>query len=604
MKKRNVNNLIMVIVFIIFVTSNMLVFVLFKNSRIDLTHDKIYTLSEGTKNVLNSVKGNITLKFFYSKTDAVTLGYLNNYAQRINDLLREYTTTFDGSRPTRAKSRIIIEKYDPISDSDEQELAERYALQPISMPGGMTLYFGLVGINDHGDEQVIPVFNPSREEFLEYDITRLIYNLANSKKKVIGVISSLPLTTEGNSWTVIDELKKTYDVKDISNKISEINSIDLLMIIHPKGLSDKYLFAIDQYIVSGKNALIFVDPHCEAEIPPAGNPMAVMEMKRDSTLNSLFNAWGIKMEEGKIAADLDRATNVNTGRDIVPYIIWLSLTGEDLAKNDVVTSRLESILLPSTGKLVITPVKGINYTTLIKTSKKAETIDSASLVFSSPEVLLNEFISGDIEIPLAVRINGLFKSAFSKVIKEVSRPSNVIIVTDADMLADRFCVETQNFLGHRIMLPINDNLNFVYNAVENLSGSNELISIRCRGSFARPFLKVNEIEANAELKWKEQEMLLSKKIEEINARLKDIPAASGKDKTSAIGSLINEEINKFRLERQNAQKKLRYVRLNLRQDKEALGNLLFSLNTFLVPLIISIIGVSIYINRKKKRNSP
>lgn len=571
----------------------MIVFALFRNSRVDLTHDNIYTLSDGTKNIVKNLKGNITLKLFYSKTDAVTLGYLKNYAERINDLLSEYKTI--------SKNKIIIEQYDPLSDSEEQEWADRYAIQPIPIPGGSSIYFGLVGINELGDEQVIPVFNPSREEFLEYDITRLIYNLGNPKKKIIGVISSLPIMEAGKPWTVIDELKKTYDVKNITTKMSEINSIDLLMIIHPKGLTEGDLFAIDQYIVSGKNAIIFVDPYCESDLSPAGNAMAVVQMKRDSNLDILFNAWGVKMENNKIIADIDKATKVNTGRDIVPYVIWLSLGGEDLAKNDVITSKLESILMPSAGKLTINAVKGITYTILIKTSQKAETIESSSLSFSSPEVLLNEYVCGGTEIPIAVRLNGLFKSAFSKGIKEATTSSNVIIAADVDMLADRFSVETQNFLGQKIMLPINDNLNFVYNAVENLSGSNDLISIRSRGTFARPFLKVNEIERTAELKWKEEEKQLSTKIDEINARLKEIPVKKGKDNNPIIGSEINEEINKYRQERQNAQKKLREVRLRLRQDKEELGNILFAVNTFLIPMIICILGSVLYIKRKQRK---
>jgi ABC-type uncharacterized transport system involved in gliding motility auxiliary subunit len=631
--KRNISFITaLIIIFLIFVLSNMIARATLRNWRFDLTEENIYSLSEGTKNILNNIKGTITLKYYYSKTDAVSIPIFKNYSDRVSSLLKEYKIA--------GGNNIVIEIYDPRPDTEEQEWAEKFGLQSYPVQGGTPIYFGLVGINELGDEDVITFFDPNREEFLEYDITRLTYNLSNPEKKIIGLITSLPIlgsevnpmnpTAQSDEpWLFTTELEQTYTLRDLGASPDSIDDdVDLLLIVHPKKLSDTTLFAIDQFVLKGGRALIFVDPFCEADTPKQDpqNPYAQLTAKRDSNMKKLFKAWGVELMEGKIVADKERATQVNTGNNqIIPYIIWLSLTEQDIDKDDVVTGKLENILMAFPGALKTQEIEGITHTPLIETTQKAATVDAMNLRFQTPQGLLQKFSPGSEKFTLALRVSGTFKTAFpdgkpqteekdtkneeennekekdsSEVLKQSKEESNVIIVADVDMLTERFSVKVVKFFGQKLATPLNDNYNFIYNALENLSGSNDLISIRSRGKLSRPFTKVQEIERAAEEKWKDQEEALKNKVDEINKRLTDLQKPGKESNQMMLSKAIQDEINKFRLEKQKKQKKLRQVRRNLRQDKEALGNKLFVINTFLMPLLISCFGIVVFIVKRKK----
>jgi ABC-type uncharacterized transport system involved in gliding motility auxiliary subunit len=633
--KRNISFVTaMVIIFLIFMLSNMIARGALGRWRFDFTDEKVYSLSEGTKNILKDIKGKITLKFYYSKKEAVGIPFLKNYSDRVSDLLNECKLAGGG--------QIIVESYDPRPDTEEQEWAEKFGLQGYPIQGGTPIYFGLAGLNELGDEDVISFFDPNREEFLEYDITRLIYDLGNPEKKVIGLITSLPVLGSGGNpmdptgamggsepWLFTTELEQGYTLRDLGTSPEKIdNDVDLLLIVHPKKLPDTALFAIDQFVLKGGRALIFVDPFCEADKPEADpqNPYAQMTAKRDSNMEKLFKNWGVELVQGKVAADRNRATQVNAGNNqILPFIVWLSLTDKDIDKNDVVTGKLENILMAFPGYLKTLEKEGITHTRLIETTKEASTVDAMTLGFQNPQSLLQKYIPGTEKMALALRVSGKLKTAFpdgkpkkedkdngekkqseesdsnkDEFLKESKEDTNILIVSDVDMLTDRFSVEVMNFLGQKLARPLNDNYNFIYNALENLSGSNDLISIRSRGKFSRPFTKVQEIERAAEEKWKDEEEALKSKVDEINKRLAEIQKPGEETSQQMLSKAIQDEINKYKSEKINTQEKLREVRRKLRQDKEALGNWLFVINTFLMPLLIACFGIALFIFKKKK----
>ncbi len=625
MKGRGSFVIALIILIMIFVFSNIVISAVFKNFRIDMTEENIYSLSKGTKSILNKLKGNITLKFYFSRTEAASIPQIKNYASNVRDLLNEYEDVSDG--------KINLEYYDPRPDTEEQEWAERYGIQAIPLQGDVPIYFGLAGVNELGNEDVIAFFDPQREELLEYDITRLVYDLSNPSKKVVGFISSLQILGKDinpyappsinnrriEPWIFTGELKQTYKLIELGASIKKIpDDIGILIIIHPKDLSDNTLFAIDQFILNGGSALIFVDPYCEADVPPHDpkKPYTAVFSKRDSNMERLFSSWGVELVKDKVAADRNIAVRVNTASNrILPYVVWLNLNEDNISRGDVTTAKLESILMPYAGVLKTKEIENVTFTTLLETTNKATTIKTQNIGISEPDTLLSNFQPGSEKLTLALKISGMLKTAFPEgrpaiegeedekikdaSLKESKEKTNIVVVADVDMITDRFSVRTQDFLGQKIAFPLNDNINFLNNALENLGGSDDLISIRSRGRFTRPFLKVQEIERVAIERWKDEEMLLMQKVSEINNRLRELIRPGKKQKEQVLSKAIQDEINKYRIERAITQKKLRDVRRKLRQDKEALGNNLFIINTFLIPFIICCYGVVMFISKRR-----
>ncbi len=614
----------LVIIFLIFLLANMIVGSTLTHWRIDMTEENIYTLSQGTKNILNDLTEGVTLKYYVSKTETVTLPFIKNYAERVKGFLEEYKRA--------GKGRIILEMYDPRPDTEEQEWAEKFGMQRVPLQNGVSIYFGLAGVNERGDEDVIPFFNPNREEFLEYDITRLIHKLSNPEKKTIGLISSLPVlgakpdpyTAPGpgnrsiDPWLITQELQQLYTIEDLTGSVEAIpDKVDVLLLIHPKELPETTLFAIDQFILRGGRALIFVDPFCEADTPSHDpqRPYETLFAKRASNLKKLFTAWGIELTEGKVAADRNLAAQVNVDRNrTMSYVVWLMLSDKQIKSDDVVTGKLENLLMAYPGFFKTKDVDRLNVTPLLLTTKDASGVNASYMELRNPETLLDRFVAGEEAVPLAVRVSGIFRSAFpegkpgskkeeeekqDEVLSQSAEESNVIIVADVDMISDRFSVRIQNFLGQKIAFPLNDNLNFFYNAIENLTGSHDLISVRSRGTFQRPFTRVKEIEKAAEDRWKDEEKGLEQKVSEINTRLQELLRPGGDAKKQVLSRAIEDEINRYRGEKKKTQKKLREVRRKLREDKESLGNRLFVMNTFLIPFLICCSGIAVFIARRR-----
>jgi ABC-type uncharacterized transport system involved in gliding motility auxiliary subunit len=623
-------------VVLLFVVLNTVSGPLLRIFRIDLTQEHLYTLSEGTKTIVKNLKEPVKLKFYFSSTDMNDYPVLKNYGERVEDLLSSYA---------RLSREVQLEIFDPRPDSEESEWAEKYGLSGIQVPGGAVLYCGLVVANEMGKEETVAFFDSKREEFLEYDITRLISSVSNPNKTKVGIYSSLPIEGvmknpympqqqgEGSEpWYFLNDLKQLYDVQMIPN-LSEIpQEINLLVLIHPKKLSDPDQYAVDQYLLSGKSALILTDPFCEGD-PAADSQQNPMMMgggaARDSELPLTLAKAGLEMPKGKIIIDRDLATQVQTQNgEVSNYYVWLNLTGNQANKEDAVTGKLDSMHFPYSGFFVLKEEgkKDLVMESLLTSSPTAGIGDATLLLFGgTPDRIAQSYIPGLEKLPIAIRVTGKLKTAFpagkpklvenpalakkeekkeekkdttkenkaqeSKLhLSESTKPVNLILVADVDFISNRFSLNVANFMGNLLISPINDNLNFFFNALESLSGSVGLNSIRCRGKFSRPFLRVKEIEKRAEARWQEEEKSLNQKVEEINGRLQTLMKQQGDNKGLANKAIL-DEMQKFRNEKADTQKKLRSVRKNLRQEKEDLGTQLFLINTFLMPILILLYGL-------------
>ncbi|MBN2144347.1 MAG: GldG family protein [Candidatus Aureabacteria bacterium] len=621
----------LIAIVILFIVINAVSAPIFRIFRLDLTQEHIYSLSDGTKTLVKNLAEPVKLKYYFSATDSNDYPVLKNYGERVQDLLSGYA---------RLSKQIELEIVDPRPDSEEAEWAEKYGLSGIQLPGGFVLYCGLVVANETGKEETIAFFDPKREEFLEYDISRLISSVSNPNKIKVGIYSPLPLEgvmknpymrqqTEGSDpWYFLNELKQLYDM-EILRELSPIPpEINLLILIHPKQLSETDQYAVDQYILSGKSALILVDPFCEGDASEGQNPM-MMGGARDSELPPTFTKAGIEMPKGKIILDRDLATQVQTQNgEVFNYYVWLNLTSAQTNKSDAITGKLESLHIPYSGFFMMKDQakKDLVIEPLLSSSSTASIGDSSLLLFGgSPERITQSYSPGIEKLPIAVRVTGKLKTAFpagkpkagektenpglkeeeknktqpedtSPHLSESMKPVHVVLVADVDFISNRFSLNVANFMGNVLINPINDNLNFFFNSLESLSGSASLNAIRSRGKFARPFTRVKEIEKHAESRWLEEEKSLNQRVEEINTRIQAIMQQQDANKALTDTAIV-DELQKFRNEKAETQKKLRTVRKNLRQEKEELGTQLFLINTFLVPFLILLYGLRVMILR-------
>ena len=622
LKKTLVSTTGLIILLVILIMVN--VILSYASIRWDATEDKIYSLSDGTKNIISNLTMPITIKFFYSRSNRNLPSGLKLYAKRVMEFLSEYKHMSQG--------RIAIEILDPKIDSDEEEWAQKYGMQAIQGSGGERIYSGLTFLAEDREES-IKLLDPSRETLLEYDITRIIHRLQTPEKKVVGIISTLPVfglpatpaaqrqSMNARPWFFVTELKKTYEVREISLSTAQIDSsVDLLVIIHPKELSPSLQYAIDQHVLGGGNVLVFVDPFCVSD-----QSQAQQQFMRppSSSLEKLFSAWGIAMEPEKALVDLDQPTRVrgaNNQAENSP--VWISARGEAFSGSDVVTSRLETMLFPVAGAIKKTEGSTYEFEPLVQSGKNASLTDAFKASFGAT-ALKKDFIAAEERFYIVARVRGMFKTGFPagppeeeksesastekrnrKQLKTGNEQATLIIVADADMLADSFYVRRSQLMGFNLSKVFNDNLNFLSNAVEILTGSDDLIGLRSRGKFERPFTAVLELEKRAQERWLAKEKELVGRVESTNNKLRELQQQKDASQRLIISPEQEAEIDKFKEERRRINRELKQVRKNLRADIESLGATLKGINIFLIPFCVAIAGVGFAIfkqRRMKKR---
>jgi len=590
-----------------------------KNLRVDLTENQLYTLSKGTENILADLSEPITLRLYFSEKFFTGLPGVSTYGTRVKDLLEEYVS--------RSNMKLTLTVADPEPFSETEDEAVEYGLQGVPVDStGNQAYFGLVGLNASGKREVITFLQPDKEESLEYDISRLIYSLAHPKRPVVGLMTSLPMSAAfaepfmsrrggAPQWFILNQLNQSFDVKSLEIDVTGIPAdIDVLMLVHPKSLSEKTQFAIDQYVLAGGRLIAFVDPFSEADQPESdpANPMAALQANRSSNLSKLFETWGVSLVEGKVAADKTNAQHVQIqagGRiKATQYVAWMSFGQSQMNSSDFITRDLEKVSLATPGYFVKSPSAKTEIYPLIETSTQAMAIDGMQFQFgANPDQLLRKYESGGEKLTLALRLSGEVHSAFpqgledgenSSALKQSKESINVILVADTDMLEDKHWVQVQNFFGNRVALPHANNDVFVLNAIENLSGSNDLISLRSRTKSTRIFTKVLELKTEAEKRFQDKERALQNKLDETEQKLAQL------QQNNTGGSILTpaqeQEIADFRREQLQTRKELRHVQHGLVKSIEGLGTVLKVINIALMPLLVIIFAILFNSIRKRR----
>ena len=610
----------LVAVVVLLLAINLLAGLLIKGVKFDITENKLYTLSDGTRNILAKLDEPVTLRFYFSEKQFSNMPVITTYGQRVRELLEEYAAMSGG------KLQLIIEKPEPFSEAEEQ--AARYGMQgvPVDTSGGSYAYFGLAGSNAVGDIRRIPFFQSDQEDTLEYTVSKLVYSLANPQKPVVGLMSGLPITAgsqanhpllgeQARDWFTLTQVKQSFDVVELDTDSETIpENVDVLMIVHPKDLPEKTLFAIDQYVLGGGRALVFVDAFSEADtsMPEVTSPeQGYVEAVRSSNMQPLMDAWGIRLAPDYIAADRRAATSVMTSKGKpVDYLVWLTLRKHYFNAEDFVTANLQSLVMASSGYLLKLPDATTQLTPLVQTSDQAMQLEAGYVKYGTkPTDLLQLYHPGETALVLAARIRGEAKSAFPQGIEgqeisdrlsESSESVNVIVVADTDMLEDSFWVDFKDFYGRRVAATRADNGAFLINALENLSGSNDLISLRSRGRSARPFVKVAALKETAEKQYRARERALQIKLSEAGQKISELQQQKEAESSLIMSAEQRQELRKFQAEQIKTRKELRNVQHDLTRNIEKLGTWLKAINIGLIPLLVILVATVLGVVRMRR----
>lgn len=613
----------------VFLGFNILVNNGLRDVRVDLTEARLYTLSDGTRNVLKSIPEPITLRFFFSDKLAGNAPQLKQYGTRVRELLERYAALAGG--------KIRLEVIDPEPFTEAEDRAVQAGLQGAQLPGGQ-LYFGLVGSNAIDQQQTIPFFQADKEQFLEYDLTKLIYALSNPAKPTVGILGALPLEYgpggmmaamrgQAQPYLILEQIKQFFQVKMLdASKPEEIDDkISTLILAHPKDLTPQAQYAIDQYVLKGGRLIVFADPYSEtmAAMP---NPMTGQPMPggdQSSLLPELFKAWGIEVTPGKFVADLSMAQRVQTGRSgaaaIVDYVPWLAIPGERLSHEDVVTADLTQINTASMGSIRKLDGATTTLTPLITSSSQSMLMDTADLQGDpNPQVLAEKFKAGGETYVMAARISGPAKTAFpngappsdkpaeatkpaTPQVMESAKPINVLLVADADLLDDRFWVRTQQMMGQSMYVPIAANADLLVNAIDNMSGSGDLIGLRSRGRSQRPFEVIDNMRRQADQQFLARQRALEQKLETTQKQLAELQSKA-QDQSNALLSAEQEAaITTFRDDLLSTRRELRGVQRELNRDIETLQLLVKFINIGLMPLLAALVAVGLAIVWRRRR---
>ena len=596
-----------VLAVVLFVALNIFGNLSLRSLRLDLTEHHQFTLSKGTEQLLAGVKEPITLRLYVSRALRDSNPFLGSYADRVHDLLRTYAEESGG--------RIVVEYIDPEQFSPEEDRAVGFGLQPVALEGGASSgYFGIAGTNSTDDVDVLPVLSPEREAFLEYDLTRMVNNLANPNKPVVALLSSLPLNADPalqyQPWQVMQELRQSFDVRVMEGDIDRIaDDVGVLMLVHPQGLSEKTQYVIDQFVLRGGKALVFVDPHSEAQALREQQQPG-MPADTSSNLDRLLPAWGVDYSPDSVVGDPQTARQVsmqNAARNqVVDYLPWLSLDRGHLADGEVVTAELNRVNLGTAGALAPHEGATTTFTPLIHSSGNAMASPADKVrLYPDPFALLRDYQSGGKELVMAARVSGPLKSAFGDAapsgvetgtahLKESAQPAQIIVVADTDLLDDRNWLST---MGQQVAVPVADNANLVANALDYLVGSEALMSLRGREVTVRPFTKVAEIRRAAESQYRAKEQELLKRLDELQGKLSSLNVSEGDD-ASLLTDAQRQEIDGFRSQLLDTRRELRDVQLALRQDIERLRDRTRLVNIALVPLLVAAAALGMALVRR------
>jgi ABC-type uncharacterized transport system involved in gliding motility auxiliary subunit len=594
-------------------------------ARLDLTQNKLYTLTPGTEQVLAELKEPVNLYFYFSRDAAAKQAPLiMPYATRVREFLEEIAA--------RSRGKIHLLIVDPQPFSDEEDRAAEFGLQSLqSGHGGDALYFGLAGTNSTDGRSAIPSFQPDREEFLEYDVAKLIHELGTPKKPVIGLMSSLgmqgqfdPSTGQmSDPWPMLAQIQQIFTVRPLASDVDHFDAdLDVLMIVHPKQLAAKTLYAIDQFVMHGGKILLFVDPSSGADTSgqDPSNPMASAMASHSSDLEPLLSAWGVSYDPKQAVGDLELGLDVRTSMASAPmrHIGILGLHHANMNQKDVVTTSLDVINMATVGALSARPGAKTTFEPLLSSSTSAALLPAERFnALSDPATLRDGFKPSGVRYALAARVTGPVESAYPQgappelkpaagpplahLAKSVT-PANIVIVADTDFLMDYMWVQTREVFGQKVAQAFANNGDLVANILDNLSGSSALISIRGRASFSRPFERVEALRRQADDRLRAKALELQSELQQTESKLTELQSKRNDQASLMLTPEQEEEVKRFTAEKSRARKELRETQRGLNVEIDKLESRLKILNIAVAPLVVALLGGVVLALRRRRRS--
>jgi ABC-type uncharacterized transport system involved in gliding motility auxiliary subunit len=591
--------------------------------RIDLTSEKAYTLSKGTRAILARLDTPVQIRFYVSQRATGMPVSLKTYAQRIDDLLGEYKQA--------SKGLIEIRRLDPEPDSDAEDSARLDGVQGQQLAGGERVYLGL-SVTMLDQKQAIPFLAPDRERLLEYDISRAIARVTEAKKPTVGVMSSLPVMGTpmmpmaqqqgGEPWAFISELQRDFNVKQVEMNTDKIaDDIQVLVVIHPRAISDAAQSAIDQFVLRGGRLVAFLDP--KSVLDPMGQGMGAPSSS--SNLDKLLKAWGLSFDISKVVADMNYLAHTRQGR--APAI--LILTEKAMNKEDIVTADADNVIMAMAGTFSGTPAEGLKESILIESSPNSELVDGMMAQFGGESVATNFSPSGK-EFPLALRLTGKFKTAFPEgkpnaskpaseeeenapneqkkaeekpapALKESTKETSIVLIGDSDIIQDQIAVrEIQNPFGPRWIMPANGNLSFAQSVVEQLSGDSDLIAMRSRASRERPFTVVKKIQADAEANYRSKIKELENSLTETQRKVNDLQKGKENGQRFILSPEQQQELANFQKKEADVKAQLKTVRKQVRAEIDSLETRVKWLNIAAMPAVVALSGLGLALFRRRQ----
>ena len=581
--------------------------------RADLTEGKLYTLSDGTKRILRNLSTPVTVKLYVSQGEAMPVP-LRSFAQRVQDLVREFKGVAGG--------KLIVERYNPQPDSEEEDAAQLDGIEPQTLSTGEQFYLG-VSVSQLDRKQLVGAISPQRERLLEYDLVRAISQVGSAARPKIGLMAGLPVLGEkfnpftrqsSDPWVLANELKREFQVQEVPLTAKEIDKdITVLLLIHPRDIQPAQEYALDQFVLRGGKLIAFVDPYAYFDqsmpqmpgIPPQGT---------SSSLPTLFKAWGIEFDPNKVISDAVFASG--DGPNFAPTVLSLNRTAFN--RDDVVTGSIDTLLYAFGGAFKVKPVDGLRVTELVRSSPNSMLVDDAEATQRGDEAMRRFKPSGQ-ALPLALRLTGKFKTAFpdglvvdkkpqpnTPALRESTAENSVILVGDVDMLADGAAVDIQEVFGRKIVVPSNGNLALAMGMVEQLASGNDLISLRSRATAFRPLTVVRELEANAQRQYLGKIQSLEDELQKTSAKLQELQRAQGAVGGAAgkSGQILTAEqqaeLERFRKTVAQTRLELKEVRKTLRQDAESLVFWTKVANIALMPILVALAGLAVAAVRRRR----
>jgi ABC-type uncharacterized transport system involved in gliding motility auxiliary subunit len=609
---------------VLFLAVVMLSNVVLRGMRLDLTQNKLYTLSAGTQQVLKELKEPINLYFYFSRDAAAKQSPLAMpYAARVREFLEEMAA--------RAGGKIHLQVIDPQPFSDDEDRAAEFGLQPLRAGGfGDALYFGLAGTNSTDGRSVIPNFQPDREEFLEYDVAKLIHELGTPKKPVIGLMSLIGLQGQfnpatgqmGEPWPIFTQLQQLFTVRTLTTDSDHIDKdVDVLMVVHPKQLPPKTLYAIDQFVMRGGRMLLLVDPNAGADLSgqDSSNPLAAAMATHASDLQPLLATWGVDYDATKVIGDLGRGLEVRANLTSAPvrHIGILGLRHADMNPKDVVTASLESINLATVGSLAARAGAKTTFEPLLFSSTSAEPIPAQRFnALVDPSSLRDGFKATGTRYAIAARITGYVDSAYPMGppadqkpvsgppiahLAKSTTPANIVVIADTDFLMDYLWVQTREIFGQRIAQAFANNGDFIADILDNLSGSGALISVRGRASFSRPFERIEALKRQADDRLRAKALELQSELQQTESKLTELQSKRNDQASLMLSPEQEAELKRFTAEKTRVRKELRETQRGLDVDINRLNSWLKVINIAIAPLLVAVAGVVILMLRRRRR---